>query len=76
MSSTLSRPALFQPARGEPAAQTMQVKIRKPGMPDAGTVLPLLAAALLIIGFGIAAKPLVLNDLPMLLGAPQAHAAP
>ena len=54
---------------------------RAPKFPwlDLPFVLPLLAALLLIIGFGIVAAPLVVKDLPLLLGqnsAVPAHATP
>ncbi len=36
--------------------------------PDFDVLLPILAAALLLIGFGVVAVPVAVHDLPLLLG--------
>jgi hypothetical protein len=64
----LSAPAIRQ---SEPraavcaAAERRQFKLISP---DFTVWMPITAAMLLVIGFGIAAGPLVMHDLPLLLG--------
>lgn len=59
---------LFSAAVAAPVAVKAVPRPRTFAGFDLPFVLPLLAALLLIVGFGIVAEPLVVKDLPLLAG--------